>query len=175
MAGFSSIDQLILDRLRTHHLEQGVKAKHSISLWERVAGPTVAAVTHADGIRNGTLYVLTRSSAWSQELAMLREPLIARINAELESEAVTEIRFQVKPFFKAVPDERRVVPSRELTGPERAALITLATQLRETTAGQIADLAEKQMRRVDAERACPGCGGPVRPGEALCPFCRPEA
>jgi predicted nucleic acid-binding Zn ribbon protein len=174
MSGFSPIDRLIRERLQSYHLEQGVKAKQSVSLWERVAGPTVAAVTRADGIRGGILYVLTRSSAWSQELSMLREPLIARINAELETEAVQDIRFQVKHFPKAAPEARSVPSARDLTEPERAALRRLAERLEDTTAGRIAAVAEKQMRHTDAERACPVCGGPVRHGEPVCPFCREE-
>lgn len=171
MQGFSTIRGLIQDRLRTFQLEQGVKAKQSIPLWERVAGPTVAAVTHADGIRGGILYVLTKSSAWSQELSMLREPLIARINAELETEAVQDIRFQVKPF-PAAAAESAPVTSRELTKPERAALGELAQRLEAIDAVHLAALAEKQMRAVDAERSCPSCGGPVRPNEVVCPFCK---
>lgn len=165
------LNRLIRDRLQTYHLEQGVKAKQSVSLWERVAGPTVAAVTRADGIRGGILYVLTRSSAWSQELSMLREPLIARINTELETEAVQDIRFQVKPFPNAAP-EAAAPPARELTDPEHAALRALAARLEDTEAGHLAALAEKQMRRLDADRVCDACGGPVRPNETTCPFCK---
>jgi hypothetical protein len=172
MRGFSSIDGLIRERLQNFQLEHGVKAQQSLSLWERVAGPTVAAVTVADGIRNGTLYVLTRSSAWSQELSMLREPLIARINAELERDVVQEIRFQVKPFEKEKDAGEPPTPARDLTDAERTALERLAAQLEATTAGRITEVAAKQMRRTDSGRVCAACGGPVHPGESLCPFCR---
>jgi hypothetical protein len=169
---FSTIDALIRERLQTFQLEHGVKAQQSLSLWERVAGPTVAAVTVADGIRNGVLYVLTHSSAWSQELSMLRGPLIARINAELEREVVQEIRFQVKPFVKDESSGRASQPARDLTDAERTALEHLASQLAATTAGRITEVAAKQMRRTESGRVCAACGGPVHPGETLCPFCR---
>src|SRR5690606_967217 len=110
-----------------------------------------------------------RSSAWSQELSMLREPLIARINAVLETEAVQDIRFQVKPFDGPAPEAEETLPARDLTDLERDALRGLAARLEKTDAGHLAALAEKQMRRTDAHRACPSCGGPVRPGEDVCP------
>lgn len=165
------LNRLIRDRLQTFHLEQGVKAKQSVSMWERVAGPTVAAVTHADGITGGILYVLTRSSAWSQELSMLREPLIARINAELETDAVQDIRFQVKPFPIRESQVKHAPAARDLTDVEREALHDLTQRLETTEAAHIAVLAENQMRRLDANRVCSVCGGPVRPNEDICPFC----
>lgn len=166
------LNRLLHEGLRRYQLEKGVTEKRSVSLWEAVAGPSVAAVTHADNIYDGILYVFTRSSAWSQELSLLKEPLIARINAELGAEAVRDIRFQVKRFPKPADEPRPPAPARELTPAEREALKTLAQGLDEALGARLASIAERQMRGQAPDRACPDCGGPLHGDESRCPFCQ---
>ncbi|HEY3268584.1 MAG TPA: DUF721 domain-containing protein [Armatimonadota bacterium] len=176
MRDLSTLSAVIQEQLRRYHLEKGVKQQQSLSLWERVAGPTVAAVTQASDVRDGILFVYTRSSAWSQELALMREPLIQRMNVELGSEVVKDIRFQVKRFRKAAAEKAPAPnPLRDLTEAERAALAALASDLDPNVAGHIRSLAEKQMRGQRADRSCSICGGPVHRNESICPYCQGDA
>lgn len=167
------LEGMLGEALRRLGLEQGVKARRSLTLWERVAGETIAKATRAGDIRNGTLYVYTRSSAWSQELSMLRETLLERLNAELGDDVVKDLRFQVKPFKAAESPASLEEPARELSDHERAVLRAIRESAGEDIGPRVAAFAGKQMARRAKTRTCPQCGGPVRDDEATCPFCRP--
>lgn len=168
------LEGILAEALRRLGLEKGVKARRSLTLWERVAGETIAKATRVGDIRNGTLYVYTRSSAWSQELSMLRETFLERLNAELGEQIVSDLRFQVKPFPAAEPAGPPEEPARELTDQERAILQAIRETAGADIGPRVAAFAGKQMARRAGTRNCPKCGGPVRGGEAVCPFCRPQ-
>ncbi|HEY3413358.1 MAG TPA: DUF721 domain-containing protein [Armatimonadota bacterium] len=170
--GFTTLSGLINEGLKHYHLEQGVKAAQAVNVWDRVAGPAVASVTRADIVRDGVLWVFTPSSAWSQELSMLRPNLIAGINAAIGIEAVTDIRFRVKRLPTRRPDEP--APDRlpkTLTADERKLVADLAARLEPDAGAVIGGLAERMMARPDRSGICPVCSGPMDPGRDRCPFC----
>ena len=49
--------------------------------WPALVGPQIAAVTEALRVSEGTLFVAVASSAWMNELNMMRAELMRRINA----------------------------------------------------------------------------------------------
>jgi hypothetical protein len=165
------LNRLIQDGLRHYHLEQGVKAAQAVQVWGRVAGPSVAAVTRADVVHDGVLIVLTRSSAWSQELSMLRDQLVAGINAELGAPALKDIRFQVKRFSSAPKAAPISKSKRILTPADREAVAALAARLEGDAATVIGGVLERQMARGDREGVCPVCHGPMDSADKICPFC----
>lgn len=175
MPEFLPLERLIRENLRRLNLDQGVKSRQSLSLWERVAGETVAEATQADSIRDGLLFVYTRSSAWSQELSLLKEALIKRINEELGQEIVKDIRFQVKRFRtkrEAASGEASVLTARVLTDEEKAAVHALTERLEGPTADRLNSVVAAHLRHTADSPRCPGCGAPLHAGETICPFCR---
>jgi hypothetical protein len=166
------LNGLLGDVLRGLDLDKGVLAQRSLSLWEIVAGEAIARATRAGDIRNGTMYVYTRSSAWSQELSLLRETLVARLNAQLGSDVVKEIRFQVKRFKNEEPVAAPVANERDLSDAERAAVLAWSEAAGEEIGTKVASFAERQMRHQTLGSSCSACGGPVRDAEKTCPFCR---
>lgn len=62
------------------------------TVWERAAGPAIAASAAPVAERDGVLTVLCESSVWAHELEMLSRELAAAINAELGFEAVAALR-----------------------------------------------------------------------------------
>lgn len=170
--GFTSLSGLIFEGLKHYHLEHGVKAAQAVNVWDRVAGPAVASVTRADSVRDGVLWVFTPSSAWSQELSMLRENLIAGINSALGVDALTDIRFRVKRLPARKPEEppRERTP-RTLTADERQVVSALAARLEGESGTHIGGLAARMMARPDRSAVCPVCKGPMDTGNDRCPFC----
>jgi predicted nucleic acid-binding Zn ribbon protein len=61
-------------------------------VWERAAGPAIAAAARPTGERDGVLTVTCESAVWAQELDLIAYELIARLNAALGTEAVRELR-----------------------------------------------------------------------------------
>ncbi|MGB6519314.1 MAG: DUF721 domain-containing protein, partial [Candidatus Cybelea sp.] len=63
--------------------------------WAEIVGSKVAANSHPSGIAQGTLTIVTRSSAWSHQLSFLGEHVLQAVQARLPSAGVARLRFRV--------------------------------------------------------------------------------
>lgn len=79
--------------LRDNGLETPLQQKRLIDSWEKIAGKAVARYTQEKFIRNQTLFVKISNPALRADLSMMREELINRLNQEVGSRLITEIRF----------------------------------------------------------------------------------
>ncbi|HTU79459.1 MAG TPA: DUF721 domain-containing protein [Solirubrobacteraceae bacterium] len=64
-------------------------------LWDRAAGPAIAAAARPTGERDGVLTVSCEAAVWAQELDLMSAELIARLNGALGAERVRELRCRV--------------------------------------------------------------------------------
>jgi predicted nucleic acid-binding Zn ribbon protein len=62
------------------------------SVWEQAAGGAIASAARPTGEREGVLTVTCEASVWAQELDLLADQLIARLNAALPGEYIRELR-----------------------------------------------------------------------------------
>ena len=62
------------------------------AIWERAAGPAIAAAARPTAERDGVLTVLCDAAVWAQELDLMAGELIPRLNAALGDEAIRELR-----------------------------------------------------------------------------------
>ena len=87
------VETLVRDLFDLHHLTPEVRAHRILIEWPTLVGAQIARVTAPDGLRNGVLSVWVKTSTWMHELRLLRERVIADINAGLGGPpAVTELR-----------------------------------------------------------------------------------
>jgi predicted nucleic acid-binding Zn ribbon protein len=61
-------------------------------VWPRIAGPAAREATPVSE-RAGTVTFACRSSVWAGELALMSMDLRARLNAALDGDPVTDLRF----------------------------------------------------------------------------------
>lgn len=87
-----SISELLNAYLRQEGLEVPLLQKRLIDSWEKVVGKTVASYTGNKDIRNQTLYVKILNPALRQDLSMMRTQLVKRLNAEVGSCVITDVR-----------------------------------------------------------------------------------
>ena len=87
------LSQVLQRFLRDNGLETPLQQKRLIDSWEKVAGKAVARYTQEKFIRNQTLFVKISQPALRADLSMMREDLINRINQEVGTRLITEIRF----------------------------------------------------------------------------------
>jgi predicted nucleic acid-binding Zn ribbon protein len=88
-------------------LRQSMRQYAACAVWPEAAGAEIAAVTLAQTVRGGVLFVLVKSAAWANELAFYKPELIERINKNLGAAVITDIHFKIgasSAFNKAVPD-----------------------------------------------------------------------
>jgi hypothetical protein len=164
-----------------------------LELWPVVVGEGIAEATRAERFRDGILFVITRSSVWTQELTFFKEEAVRALNERLGRPLVRDIRFKVGPLtsqrldseLEERPSEESpaaglpsIMPETMLTERSRAqverALEAIKNeQLRERTR-QV--LVREAHRREQKERQgwkeCPRCGTLHPATQRLCPLCR---
>jgi predicted nucleic acid-binding Zn ribbon protein len=61
-------------------------------IWERTAGPAVAAAARPTAERDGVLTVTCVAAVWAQELDLMGAELVPRLNAALGGDHIRELR-----------------------------------------------------------------------------------
>jgi len=70
-------------------------------VWGDCVGRQIAQHAYVERVRQGTLYVVTDSPVWSQELSYLKPKIIDEVNSRLDEPVVTEIRFRTQAKSQA--------------------------------------------------------------------------
>ena len=79
--------------MRENGLETPLQERRLIDAWEKVAGKAVANCTGDKFIRNQVLYVKIMRPALRSDLSMMRTQLVEKLNAEVGSHVIADIRF----------------------------------------------------------------------------------
>ncbi|HTD07750.1 MAG TPA: DUF721 domain-containing protein [Solirubrobacteraceae bacterium] len=61
-------------------------------IWEHAAGPAIAASARPTSEHDGVLTVICEAAVWAQELDMMADDLIARLNSALEAPSIRALR-----------------------------------------------------------------------------------
>ncbi len=76
----------------------GMKSKLNISKifnrWKEIVGDEICKKTEPVRITRGTLYVSVSTSTWANELSLMSEQLVKKINSFIGKEVVKDIRFR---------------------------------------------------------------------------------
>jgi predicted nucleic acid-binding Zn ribbon protein len=86
-----SIEQVIRDFLREMKIDRKLKEVNIVSQWESLMGRMVAVRTSQVYIRNGILYIHVTSSVLKNELLMMRQDIIDRLNEHAGEKIVEKI------------------------------------------------------------------------------------
>ena len=72
-------------------LEHGVKQAEVIAQWPDIAGTTVAGQAEAVALEGGILFLRVIDSAWRNELSMMTDKLVEKINIHFGENRVHRI------------------------------------------------------------------------------------
>lgn len=75
------VGDLLGGLLRKWGVDREVARQGAKDRWAGVVGERIAGVTRARSVASGTLFVEVRSSAWMNELNLMRHELLRRLNA----------------------------------------------------------------------------------------------
>jgi len=170
--------------------ESGSRLRESLALayWADVVGPQAAAASEAESIRDGILFVRTKSSVWSHELTFLKAHILAELNRRIGRTLIRDIIYRAQGVKRAGEQaEEPVHPTEEqlslvvLSAEEQAALGAdlddLASvhdeRLRESVRGRI--IRDRRLRRWRLDhgwKECTGCQSVHNTDGSLCPICR---
>lgn len=92
--------------LRDNELKEPLRPRISLAIWADVVGPDIAAVTNAETVRSGVLFVRVKSNVWANELTFYKADIITRLNKRLGAGSISDIHFRTTgPKSKPVPIE----------------------------------------------------------------------
>ena len=61
-------------------------------VWESTAGPAIAAAARPSAERAGVLTITCEAAVWAQELELMADELVRRLNLALDGQAIREVR-----------------------------------------------------------------------------------
>jgi len=136
------------------------------SRWPELVGGSVAANSRPLKIERGVLTVVTRSSAWSQQLSFLAENILKSIAKTVPGAGVERLTFKVGRLAAA-----RVRPAAATPGSAERPGGFEAFEPAVDTAAAVARFRGRTEAYWRAKRAagwnpCPRCGVPLAPGSA---------
>jgi predicted nucleic acid-binding Zn ribbon protein len=79
--GMGKVDRVLGELLKELGLEATLSQQGVLERWGELVGPGIAEVTRARAVERGVLFVDVKSSAWLNELNLMRHDLLARLNA----------------------------------------------------------------------------------------------
>jgi predicted nucleic acid-binding Zn ribbon protein len=132
----STIEKILRDR------GWGAKLKEYriYGVWEKVVGKGIARHTRPAGMRGKKLTVLVDSSAWMQQLSLLKPEIMGKLNGRLGEEAVESITLKLGEFEASAVQHDEYRPAAGTLGPEEQARI-------ENYVAGIADLQTRESLR----------------------------
>ncbi len=91
--------------LERHGLRAAVSRYSIVNLWPKIVAEGVARHARAEKVVGSTLHVAVDSSGWMNELAAVKNVILAKVNSHLERGAapITDIRFYQRSWAKAPP------------------------------------------------------------------------
>lgn len=85
------VGPLVAQILRRLGLDRRFEEYRAVLGWAEVVGPQIAAQSRAAAVRDGVLFVEVASNVWMQELGLLRDNIMERLNAHLGKPLVRKI------------------------------------------------------------------------------------
>ena len=86
------LDDVLKKLLREEGLEVPLLQKRLVDAWEIVTGNVVSRYTAEKYIRNQTLFVKITNPALRQDLSMMRTQLVKRLNEQVGSFVISDIK-----------------------------------------------------------------------------------
>jgi predicted nucleic acid-binding Zn ribbon protein len=176
------ISSLISDALKRAGLDGIVKEQMCVAVWDEVVGKPVSDAAQPDFVKDGKLFVTTKSPVWANELTFYKQEMIEKLNRRAGGDALKDIVFKsgrfprraAKPVMEDGPEpalEGIALSERELESVDEAA----------AEAGEARDDVKRLLRtalRLEKWKQesgwtpCAKCGALENSADGVCPLCK---
>lgn len=86
------------------------RAQAALRSWSEIVGPAMATRSHPERWERGTVWVAVEGSAWAQELRMIKDVILQRLEQKAgETGLFIDVRFGVRPLPKPEESEKQDV------------------------------------------------------------------
>jgi predicted nucleic acid-binding Zn ribbon protein len=90
------INEVINNALVKYNLKNKIKEIEIISKWDKIVGELISKHTAPRGIYYKKFIIDVDSPIWANELSLIKDKLIEKINSEIGSNVVKDIKFKLK-------------------------------------------------------------------------------
>lgn len=97
-----NLRDLLTELARSHDFEPKMLEQKVFVLWRELLGTPLGTRTVPVSVSNGVLKVYTEYSPFKQELLLLKQRIIADLNAELGQPILTDLRIEIRQAHKAI-------------------------------------------------------------------------
>lgn len=178
------LQSLISDALQRLNLAAQVKEHTSLTVWDEVVGEQVAGAAQPQFVKDGQLFVVTKSSVWANELSLYKADIIARLNRRIGGKAVKDIIFKTGRLPQRVcktsdapePDEPlEGIPLSQEELEEIEAAADGAGEAAEDVRKLMATaLRLEKWKKTHGWKPCTRCGVLQNSASGVCPPCQTE-
>lgn len=171
--GLTSAAGAVQGFLQGQELSAVLRPHLAKACWAEVVGPQVAGVTQVAAVCDGVLVVRVKNSVWANELTLLKDDMLRRLNTTLGGRVLSDIHFQAGGLGR-VPKKSVPAPPEIPTAAELARIVLpgeVKTRVESALADITDDALRERMRRTMTHAArtrewrgrqgwvaCPRCG-----------------
>ena len=181
--GMGSLLSGVLKKL---NLDSRVREQTCLLVWEEVVGEQVSSNARPDFIRDGIMFVVTKSPVWANELTFYKSDMIARLNSKVGGNVLTDIIFKSGRFpakrtkTLAEQPEAPDLEGIQLTDLELETVEAEARSAGEEASPVVAKLLETALKLDKWKIAhgwtpCKSCGALQNEESCVCPVCKLSA
>ena len=89
--------------LRKHNIFFDSEEQRLLEVWQKAVGPQISVQTRPDRLKRNTLFIKVSSSVWMQQLHILKQEIIEKINQLLGKELIKNIHFSIGEIPSTMP------------------------------------------------------------------------
>ena len=122
-----NLHHLLAELIRTHDLGPKMLEQKVFALWREYLGTPLGTGTVPVSLSNGILKIYTEYSAYITELSLLKQKIIADLNAKLGQPVLTDLRIEIRPARATKPHEAENRSSSPKTSKENSIISNQVT------------------------------------------------
>ena len=112
------IGSILKQLFRNPEWKDKLKASIPLLRWQEIVGEKIARQSQPESLSNGVLQVKVENSAWLHHFRFLERDLRQKLNKELPSLEIKELRFRQGPLDQVKPLESSITPE-EISAPQK--------------------------------------------------------
>jgi predicted nucleic acid-binding Zn ribbon protein len=121
------IRQVLPGAIENTEILKAARAQAAMRRWPEVVGPMLAEKSFPDRFGRGTVWVAVEGSAWAQELRLMKDRILFRLNEVAGERALfTDVRFGVRSLPKPVAPQEAPAPAEEKTSMKELSIREIA-------------------------------------------------
>lgn len=181
-AGIESVDALLPQFIGSMKYKKKYYEQLVICRWEKIVGADIARHVKAARFDFNTLFLMSDSPVWSNQLTMMKDELITKINAFAGTKIVKDLRFtqgsdtskKVDIGGEKISAERKVQPTEQEERQAATACENIVDDELRSAVGRAmaASLARKRDNIEKGWHKCEQCGTLCVPTEKFCNNCK---